>query len=251
MPTVVTNQRLVMLVAKKSLPRPLREVDAGLIDAWGASIDPDLLRLALIHRSWANEAGGKPNNERLEFLGDSVLSIVTAEYLYAKHPDLPESDLSRMRAATVSQTPLADAARRLELGEYIFLGRGENSYGGREKDSILSDTFEALVGATYLTHGFEVAREVVLRQLTYLLERATKAGVAQDFKTTLIEIALARSLGAVRYEVTGEGPDHQRVFTAEVFVEDIEEALASGVGTSKKLAESQAARLAVEKLQAL
>ncbi len=213
---------------------------------WGAPVAPELLSLAMVHRSWANEAGGVPNNERLEFLGDSVLSIVTAERLYSDHPGASESDLSRMRAATVAQEPLAEAARRINLGDYIRLGRGEDTHGGRDKDSILSDTFEALVGATYLTNGFAVAREVVLAQLAFLLERAALKGAAQDWKTTIIEYALAEGLGAVRYEVEGEGPDHCRVFTARAFVANLEAPVGVGTASSKKQAENAAARAAME-----
>ncbi|MCD4556883.1 ribonuclease III [Schaalia sp. lx-100] len=234
---------------KSKLPQPPQSDPKLLLETWGVSVDAELLDLALVHRSWANEAGGLPNNERLEFLGDSVLSIVTAEYLYTKHPDLPESDLSRMRAATVAQEPLALAARRIHLGDYIRLGRGEHAYGGRDKDSILSDTFEALVGATYLTHGFAVARIVVLEHLGFLLERAAHKGAAQDWKTTFVEYALAHDLGQVRYEVEGRGPDHCREFTAYAFVEALDEAVGQGSATSKKHAEHAAARAAVEFLR--
>ena len=224
-------------------PTPLRQ-------RWGCEIDDELLRLALVHRSWANEAGGVPNNERLEFLGDSVLSIVTAEYLYAHHPSRPESDLSRMRAAAVAQEPLAEAARRLRIGDYILLGRGEDAYGGRDKPSILSDTFEALVGATYLTVGFEVTRAVVLRHLGFLLERAASKSAARDWKTVLVEYGHARGYGEVTYEVTGEGPDHARSFHAQVFFAGQSDCVGQGTASSKKHAEHAAARDAMRKFGA-
>ena len=144
----------------KRLPVPPRTDTSSLVEAWGAPIDGALLSLALVHRSYANEAGGIANNERLEFLGDSVLSVVIAERLFHDYPDVAESDLSRMRAATVSQAPLAAAARRIGLGDYVYLGKGESLHGGRDKDSILSDTFEALIGATYLTHGLQAALDL-------------------------------------------------------------------------------------------
>ena len=147
------------MARSKHLPVPPRTDTDALVEAWGTHIDAPLLKLALMHRSYANEAGGIANNERLEFLGDSVLSIIIAEKLYEQYPDVAESDLSRMRAATVSQQPLAAAARRIGLGDFVFLGKGESMHGGREKDSILSDTFEALIGATYLTNGLEEARQ--------------------------------------------------------------------------------------------
>ena len=137
------------MARSKHLPVPPRTDTDALVEAWGTRIDAPLLQLALVHRSYANEAGGIANNKRLEFLGDSVLSIIIAQKLYEQYPDVAESDLSRMRAATVSQQPLAAAARRIGLGDFVFLGKGESMHGGREKDSILSDTFEALIGATY------------------------------------------------------------------------------------------------------
>ena len=187
----------------KHLPVPPRTDTDALVEAWGTRIDAPLLQLALVHRSYANEAGGIANNERLEFLGDSVLSIVIAEKLYEQYPDVAESDLSRMRAATVSQQPLAAAARRIGLGDFVFLGKGESMHGGRDKDSILSDTFEALIGATYLTSGLEEARRVILERLSFLLVDAPSRGQHQDWKTILIEYAQAHGLGEVSYEVEG------------------------------------------------
>ena len=194
----------------KHLPVPPRTDTEALVEAWGTRIDAPLLQLALVHRSYANEAGGIANNERLEFLGDSVLSIVIAQKLYEQYPDVAESDLSRMRAATVSQQPLAAAARRIGLGDFVFLGKGESMHGGRDKDSILSDTFEALIGATYLTSGLEEARRVILERLSFLLVDAPSRGQHQDWKTILIEYSQAQGLGEVSYEVEGEGPDLQR-----------------------------------------
>ncbi|QPK81899.1 ribonuclease III [Schaalia sp. ZJ405] len=226
----------------KKLPIPPSTDRTELMKRWGITVDDDLLELALMHRSYANEAGGIPNNERLEFLGDSVLSIVIADRLFHDHPQVTESDLSRMRAATVSQEPLAIAARRIDLGQYIYLGKGESLYGGRDKDSILSDTYEAMIGATYLTHGLEPTRQVILTNLEFLLKNAVVRGEHQDFKTQLVEYAQAAGLGEVRYEVTGTGPDHHRVFTARAFVAEYPEAVGSGTASSKKHAENAAAQ---------
>ena len=206
------------MARSKHLPVPPRTDTDALVEAWGTRIDAPLLQLALVHRSYANEAGGIANNERLEFLGDSVLSIIIAQKLYEQYPDVAESDLSRMRAATVSQQPLAAAARRIGLGDFVFLGKGESMHGGREKDSILSDTFEALIG-----HH-------------------------QDWKTLLVEYSRAEGLGEVTYAVEGEGPDHQRVFTAHAFVAERSDAVGSGQASSKKHAENAAAQDAMNRL---
>lgn len=229
----------------KKLPVP-PSVDLDALQAvWGLPIDGEHLAQALIHRSYANEAGGIPNNERLEFLGDSVLSIVIAERLYADYPQCTESELSRMRAATVSQEPLAEAARALGLGDYLYLGKGESMSGGREKASILSDTFEALIGATYLTHGFETTRTAILRLLDTQLAHAYVGGQSQDWKTTILEYCRDHGWGEVSYSIEGEGPDHARTFTATVFVEGLEGPQGQARGTSKKNAENMAARDAV------
>ena len=234
----------------KHLPVPPRTDTDALVEAWGTRIEPALLRLALVHRSYANEAGGIANNERLEFLGDSVLSIVIAQKLYEEYPDVAESDLSRMRAATVSQQPLAAAARRIGLGDFVFLGKGESMHGGRDKDSILSDTFEALIGATYLTSGLEEARRVILARLGFLLVDAPSRGQHQDWKTLLVEYSQSNGLGEVSYEVEGEGPDNQRVFTARAYVSESSEALGEGKASSKKHAENAAAQDAMKRLAA-
>lgn len=233
---------------KKKLPVPANTDYDQLMERWGSSIDPDLLLLALTHRSYANEAGGLPNNERLEFLGDAVLSVTTADRLFHDYPDVTESSLSQMRASTVSQTPLAQAARRIGLGDFIFLGRGEAASGGSDKDSILSDTFEALIGATYLTHGMEHTRAVVLANLEFLLSQAEVRGSHHDWKTLLVEYAKAHNLGEIRYEVEGSGPDHNRSFTATVFASNVEEPLAVASASSKKHSESAVAQQAMELL---
>jgi len=220
-----------------------------LVEKLGVHLDPELLVLALTHRSFAHEAGGIPTNERLEFLGDTVLGLVVTESLYRTHADEPEGALAKMRAATVSQRALAIVARDLDLGSYVLLGKGEIATGGADKDSILSDTLEALFGAIYLSHGLEVARGVVERLVGPSLVRAADLGAGLDWKTSLQELAAELELGAPHYEVTGEGPDHARTFTAHAVVGG--EARGSGVGTAKKVAEQQAAEAAYAALQPL
>jgi len=224
---------------------------AELLEKLGVHLDPELLVLALTHRSFAHEAGGIPTNERLEFLGDSVLGLVVTESLYRAHPDLPEGALAKMRAATVSQRALAVVARELDLGSFVLLGKGELSTGGRDKDSILSDTLEAVFGAVYLSHGLEPARGLVERLVGPSLEAAADLGAGLDWKTSLQELSAELELGAPHYEVTGEGPDHARTFTANAVIAG--EVRGSGVGPAKKVAEQQAAEaayLALEPLRA-
>jgi ribonuclease-3 len=206
------------------------------------------LVLALTHRSFAHEHGGLPTNERLEFLGDSVLGVVVAETLYRRHPDVAEGDLSRMRAATVSQRPLAAVARTLNLGQYILLGKGEQRTGGGEKDSILSDAVEALIGATYFSHGLDVTRDLILRLLGPTLDTAAGAGAGLDWKTSLQEAAAARGFAAPVYEVEGEGPAHARHFTATVTAGTV---TGVGEGTAKKYAEQAAAEQAYRAITTL
>lgn len=220
-----------------------------LLTKLGVHLDPELLVLALTHRSFAHEAGGLPTNERLEFLGDSVLGVVVTERLYREHPDHPEGDLAKMRAATVSQRALAGVARELDLGSFVLLGKGELATGGADKDSILSDTLEAVFGAVYLTHGLETARVLVDRLVGPTLTRAADLGAGLDWKTSLQELAAALGMGAPEYLVTGEGPDHARVFTAQVVVGG--EVRGTGVGSAKKIAEQEAAEAGYLALGAL
>ena len=230
------------LMAKRRSAPPARTDTEALVYRWGPSIDAQLLDLALTHRSYAHENGGLPTNERLEFLGDSVLGIIVTEYLYRTHPEVPEGQLAKMRAATVSEPALAAVARDLGLGEFIKLGKGEALSGGRDKDSILSDTVEALIGATYLTHGLEETRTVVTRLVSRFLDSARTRGAGLDWKTSLQELTAVHQLGNPAYEVTGTGPDHQRVFTASAIVDG--EVLGQGTGSSKKVAEHDAAEAA-------
>ncbi|WP_439592507.1 ribonuclease III [Microbacterium sp.] len=218
---------------------------SSLTDKLGVDIDPELLSLALTHRSWAYENGQVPHNERLEFLGDSVLGQAVTVRLYTRHPDLEEGALAKRRASVVSTVALAQIARGIGLGEYLKLGRGEDQTGGRDKDSILADTTEALIGATYLSAGPDAATALVLRLIDPLLDDPERYGAATDPKTSLQELAARSGIGQPRYEVTSTGPDHERRFTATVFVGD---ASAQGEGTSKKFAEMAAALRAWKEL---
>ena len=198
----------------------------------------ELLDRALTHRSFAYENGGLPTNERLEFLGDSVLGVVVTDTLFRAHPDLSEGRLAKLRAAVVNARALAQVARTIDLGRYIKLGRGEESTGGRNKSSILSDTVEALIGAVYLSGGFESASAVV----HLLMENAARLGAGLDWKTSLQELSAEHSLGVPEYVIEDEGPDHEKTFTAQVKVGAT--LYGHGTGRSKKEAEQQAAETA-------
>jgi len=219
-----------------------------LLDRLGVQLDAESLVLALTHRSFAHENGGLPTNERLEFLGDTVLGLVVTEALYRRHPGLSEGELAKMRAATVSQRALAAVARELGLGAFVLLGKGEVTTGGSDKDSILSDTLEAIFGAVYLAHGLEVARGLVERLVGSTLDAAAELGAGLDWKTSLQELTSRLGLGAPTYIVEGEGPDHDRTFTARILVDGDE--LGSGSGHAKKIAEQIGAAAAFEALSA-
>jgi len=228
---------------------PGTDAVAALTGRLGVAVDPEMLVLALTHRSFAYENGGLPTNERLEFLGDSVLGIVVTDRLYRDHPDLAEGDLAKMRASCVSQKALAIVARDLGLGAYVLLGKGEVSTGGSDKDSILCDTLEALFGAIYLAHGIDVAREVILKLVGPSLVRSATLGDALDWKTSLQEACSSLGFSAPVYDVVGVGPDHARVFTATVLVDGI--ARGTGRGSAKKVAEQEAAEAAHAALSSL
>lgn len=222
---------------------------AGLRRALGdPDLDPELLDRALTHRSYAYENGGLPTNERLEFLGDSVLGVVVTETLYRVHPDLPEGRLAKLRAAVVNARALAGVARELGLGEHIKLGRGEEATGGRDKASILSDTVEAVIGAIHLSGGMEVSAVVVHRLFDPLIEAASGLGAGLDWKTSLQELAAEHGLGVPEYVIEDEGPDHQKTFTAQVRVG--ERLYGNGTGRSKKEAEQGAAETAYGEIAA-
>ena len=211
---------------------------SDLTQKLGVDIDPELLSLALTHRSWAYENGQVPHNERLEFLGDSVLGLAVTVRLFTGHPELEEGALAKRRAGVVSTVALAEIARGIGLGAHLKLGRGEILTGGRDKDSILADTMEAIFGATYLSAGSDAATGLVLRLVEPLLADPERYGAAMDPKTALQELAARGALLPPAYEVTSTGPDHERTFTAIVTVCDLS---AEGTGTSKKHAEMAAA----------
>jgi len=218
-----------------------------LTDKLGVEIDPELLSLALTHRSWAYENGQVPHNERLEFLGDSVLGQAVTVRLFTRHPDLDEGALAKRRASVVSTVALAEVARAIGLGSHIKLGRGEDLTGGRDKDSILADTTEAIIGAAYLSAGTDAATALVLRLVEPLLADPERYGAAMDPKTSLQELASRNGAAPPVYEVTSSGPDHDRAFLATVRVGDV---AAHGAGTSKKQAEMAAALRAWQELSA-
>ncbi|GAA1204462.1 ribonuclease III [Prauserella alba] len=224
---------------------------APLLEALGVDFDSELLTLALTHRSYAYENGGLLPNERLEFLGDAVLGLVVTDHLYRKHPDLPEGQLAKLRASVVNMHALAGVARELGdggLGTYLLLGKGEELTGGRDKASILADGLEAVIGATYIAHGIETARELVHRLFGQLLEEAPLRGAGLDWKTSLQELTASAGLGVPEYKVEDTGPDHRKEFTATVYVGGRD--LGSGSGTTKKEGEQKAAETAWRALSA-
>ncbi|MCV7228654.1 ribonuclease III [Mycolicibacterium komossense] len=216
-----------------------------LLDALGVDLPDELLTLALTHRSYAYEHGGLPTNERLEFLGDAVLGLTVTDELFHRHTDRAEGDLAKLRASVVNTLALADVARGLTeggLGAHLLLGRGEVNTGGADKSSILADGMESLLGAVYLHHGIDTARKVILRLFGPLMDTAPTLGPGVDWKTSLQEQTASLGLGAPTYVVTSTGPDHDKQFTAMVFVTDIE--YGTGIGRSKKEAEQKAAAMA-------
>ncbi|MGH3343500.1 MAG: ribonuclease III [Carbonactinosporaceae bacterium] len=208
----------------------------------GLEVDAALLERALTHRSYAYENGGLPTNERLEFLGDSVLGLVVTDTLYRLHPDLPEGQLAKLRAAVVNMRALADVGRALALGRFVRLGRGEEGTGGRDKSSILADTLEALIGAVYLDLGLEVAASLIHRLFDPLIEQSASLGAGLDWKTSLQELTAGAGLGVPEYAVSETGPDHEKTFTAVARVGGTN--YGNGTGRSKKEAEQQAAEAA-------
>lgn len=204
-----------------------------------------LLENALMHSSYANEVrNGTTSNERLEFLGDSVLSIIVSDYIYKNFPKLPEGELTRMRASLVCEKTLCTFSRELGVGEYLMLGKGEDKGGGRERDSILADAFEAILAAIYLDGGMEPARNHALRFIMSELNHTEDEGF-KDYKTALQEIIQRNPEEAVNYILTGEsGPDHDKRFTVEVHLNS--NVIGKGSGRNKKQAEQMAAKQALE-----
>ena len=211
--------------------------------------NPALLEEALRHSSYANEHRGANffSNERLEFLGDAVLGFVTAEYLYAKHPDMPEGDLTRIRAALVCEESLHEVAQYLGLGEYLRLGRGEELGGGRRRPSILADATESVFAAVYLDGGMDAARDLIHRVLLDKEQEEQVEERRRDYKTELQELVQRKPDQTLRYEMVGaSGPDHARVFAFRVLLNG--QVAGTGEGRSKKEAEQAAAHCALERL---
>lgn len=230
---------------------PVPTDPAALAAVLGVEMDADLFRRALTHRSYAYENGDLPHNERLEFLGDSVLGVVITESLYRNHPELPEGKLAKLRASVVNMRALAQVARTIGpagIGEYLLLGRGEDATGGRDKPSILADTLEAILGAIHLEHGILVAADVIHRLFDDVLKAAPGYGAALDWKTSLQELTAVRGLGVPDYTITSAGPDHAKSFTAAAVVDGITYNVRPG--RSKKEAEQSAAEEAWQALTA-
>jgi ribonuclease-3 len=229
---------------RTSVRPPLSELAARLeID-----IDPQLLERAVTHRSFADENGGLPTNERLEFLGDAVLGLVVTDTLFRTHPDLPEGQLAKLRAAVVNARALAGIGRGLGLGDHLLLGKGEEATGGRDKSSIVADTVEAVIGAVYLHLGLPAATDLVHRLFDPLILEAAGLGAGLDWKTSLQELCASLGTGVPEYVVEESGPDHQKTFRARVRVG--EAFYGDGTGRSKKEAEQEAAATAYTELKA-
>jgi ribonuclease-3 len=220
---------------------------ASLTKTLGISIDSALLELALTHSSFAYENGKKPDNERLEFLGDSVLGFVVTGHIYLANPTMDEGSLSRIRNAAVSAKTLAIAATNIGLGEYLSLGKGELASGGRDKPNILADTLEALIGAAYISSGLEAAKTIIDRFVIPLIDSADELLETSEPRTVLQELLKSANRGDAVFEVTHEGPDHDRTFFAAVIVDS--ETIASGTGRSRKAAEAEAAIAALKALR--
>jgi ribonuclease III len=208
--------------------------------------DPALLERSLTHKSYANENRVPSHNERMEFLGDSVLNLIVSEYLMKTCPDSTEGDLSRLRAAVVSEPALARIARAIGLGDYILLGKGEEQTGGRDKDSLLANSLEALIASIYLDSGKEAAEGFVVRFFEEIIKRTCASGGSFDYKTQLQELCQERIRQLPEYRIVSEsGPDHQKQFTVEVWING--QVFGRGTGKSKKEAEQRAAKEGLER----
>lgn len=212
----------------------------------------NLLNRGLTHSSFANEQKKKkvPYNERLEFLGDSVLGVVVSDYIFEKYPDYPEGELTKLRATVVCEGALSLASKRLGLGKYLLLGKGEEATGGRERVSILADAFEAVIGSIYLDGKIENAKEFILTNLKDIIDQAVKGNLFIDYKTELQETLQKTTKEKIKYVVLNEeGPDHNKTFHVGIKVGG--NILGEGKGKSKKEAEQNSAKSALEKLGAL
>lgn len=220
---------------------------ATIIQRLGISIEAELLELALTHSSYAYENGKIPDNERLEFLGDSVLGFVVTGHVYSENPEMDEGSLSRLRSATVSAKTLAVAANQIGLGEFIRLGKGELSTGGQTKTNILADTFEAIIGAAYLSGGLAPAKAIIDSLVLPLLSSEDELLETSEPRTVLSELLKSLGKSDASFEVTHEGPDHDRTFFAEVIVDGA--GISKGSGRTRKAAEAQSAIAALKTLR--
>jgi ribonuclease-3 len=216
-----------------------------LIERLGVSVNQDLLAQALTHRSFSYENGNQPDNERLEFLGDSVLGFVVTAELYRRFGEFHEGELSTLKNSVVSAKALADVAQQIDLGSFLRLGKGEEKTGGREKGNLLADAFEAVLGAIYIERGLAEATAFVERFIFPLLDNHSQLLLNSEPKTKLQELAQARGFAAPVYQTTHIGPDHDRVFAAQV---SVGEHTAHGEARSRKGAESEAAIAAIKAL---
>jgi ribonuclease-3 len=205
----------------------------------GVEIEPQLLELALTHRSYSYENGRGPNNERLEFLGDAILGFLVTSHIHDHFSNMDEGDLTKLKNAVVSAPALAQAASSINLGEYLLLGKGEIQTGGREKMNLLADTFEAILGAAYVSKGLEAAKTIVDQHILPLLDSAEDLLLSADPKTTLLESMQQQGKAAPVYQTTHEGPDHDRTFFSNLIIDGI--VVASASGRSRKQAETNAA----------
>ncbi len=224
--------------------RPLSDIQQRIACTFK---DPELLERALTHKSYANENRLSYHNERMEFLGDAVLNLTVSEYLMRTCPGSTEGDLSRLRAAIVSEPTLAAIAREIGLGDYILLGRGEEQTGGRNKDSLIADCLEALIASVYLDGGRDAANKFILRFFEDTIKKTCASGGIIDYKTELQELCQERLRQLPEYRVASEsGPDHQKQFEVELLIKG--QVAGRGTGKSKKEAEQRAAKEALERL---
>ena len=243
--TVTTTDAARKTVAVTASAADREDGPARLLKALGADLDPEMLVEALTHRSFSHEHPGVPNYERLEFLGDAVLELVATETLFRRHPDMTEGQLAKMRAKAVSEEALSAVARtRLDVGPCILLGRGEREQGGADRDSILCDIVESLIGAVFLEHGIAGARAVIHRLLDDTFEEVATEGPALDWKTSLTVKAHEMGRGEPVYRMAVSGPEYAPVFTARVSLGGEEDVLGTGTGPSKRKAQLAAAEQA-------
>ncbi len=218
----------------------MRELTARI----GIELSEQLLIKSLTHRSFAYENNLTETNERLEFLGDSVLGVVITAELFNKFPNAPEGELAKLRAAIVNSRALASVARAIGLGEFILLGKGEEASGGKDKSSILADAVEAILGAIYLEHGLQPTTEVILRLFSPIIDNANSIEATLDWKTSLSEVITSKDLAEPEYQISESGPDHDKSFQAVITI--LGKVVSTGEGKSKKTAEQNAAKSAFE-----